>query len=150
MEEKRNDQVVSQPDEQVGYIAHIRPQARKLHDPNVSFEEYYYYAQKTREEQDGLEAPKIQIREIFAGKDKAHSSSGSSLNLGNQQNRLQISDEEWTNASRSLRTASAGAIFYLVCTPSGHDFTRCYRQLTSPRLLRTSSGLSLFHTPLVP
>jgi hypothetical protein len=29
----------------------IRPQQRKLHDPDVSFEEYHYYAQISRAEE---------------------------------------------------------------------------------------------------
>lgn len=34
----------------------IRPQHRLLHDPAVTFEEYHYYAIKTRAEEDALEA----------------------------------------------------------------------------------------------
>ena len=29
----------------------IKPQQRALHDPDVTFEEYYYYAQQTRAEE---------------------------------------------------------------------------------------------------
>jgi hypothetical protein len=29
---------------------------------------------------------------------------------------MTITDEEWTNASRALRTATRGAIFYLITT----------------------------------
>ena len=34
----------------------IRPQHRLLHDPAVTFEEYHYYALKTRAEEDALAA----------------------------------------------------------------------------------------------
>lgn len=36
--------------------------------------------------------------------------------FANSANRLEISDEEWTNASRAFRTASWGACFYLITT----------------------------------
>jgi len=38
------------------------------------------------------------------------------VNLANQETRMHISDEEWTNASRALRTATKSAIFYLITT----------------------------------
>jgi hypothetical protein len=34
----------------------------------------------------------------------------------NRDRRLEISDQEWTNASRAFRSASAGACFYLITT----------------------------------
>ena len=34
----------------------IRPQHRALHDSSVSFEEYHFYARKTREEENALAA----------------------------------------------------------------------------------------------
>lgn len=97
---------------------YIRPQARKLHDPDVNFEEYHYYAKKTREEQDALPSPKSQWTKLIKGK-KEGPDDGSDLhqpdvNLGDPQMRLTITDEEWTNASRAFRTASWGAGFYLV------------------------------------
>jgi hypothetical protein len=99
---------------------YIRPQARKLYDSSVTFEEYYYYAQKTRQEEKGLPKPKSNFREILGSKKNeidpnehaAHHHT--ELNLANKENRLEVTDEEWTNASRAFRTASAGAAFYLV------------------------------------
>jgi hypothetical protein len=35
---------------------YISPQQRLLHDPEVTFEEYHYYALKTRAEEDALAA----------------------------------------------------------------------------------------------
>lgn len=125
----------------------IRPQARKLHDPDVTFEEYYYYAQKTREEEERVESPKVNWRALLDRKMKSNngvSESGGepkqiNLNLAKEDNRLLISDEEWTNASRSFRTASWGAVFYLV------------RFLSIPQLrlqcARTSHSLDHYRHP---
>ena len=96
---------------------YIKPQARKTHDPDVKFEEYYYYAQRTREEERTLESPHLNWREIVLRKKNAGNEDPNahlSQNLraasfANTTNRLEISDEEWTNASRAFRTASAGA-----------------------------------------
>ncbi|KAI9716609.1 MAG: hypothetical protein M1828_007642 [Chrysothrix sp. TS-e1954] len=122
-------------------IAYTRPQMRKLHDPSITFEEYTYYARKTRAEEDkhaDLERSQptrgflsmiipsksdkgvTQQQAADLGIDTAAEKRGSvvakTVNLGNPDARAQISDEEWTNASRALRTASWGAIFYLITT----------------------------------
>lgn len=102
----------------------IKPQARKLHDPDVTFEEYHYYALRTREEEAHVPKPRTQWREIVLRKKpemKAtnHEVGGivhSDLNFSSRANRMEITDEEWTNASRAFRTASAGAAFYLITT----------------------------------
>jgi hypothetical protein len=102
---------------------YIKPQGRKPHDPDVTFEEYYYYAQKTREEEKTIELPpstkwrEVLLRkkaetphDISDGEPGAHPSQHlTAANFANRENRLEISDEEWTNASRTLRTASWGA-----------------------------------------
>ena len=36
------------------HLAYVTPQMRLLHDPNVTFEEYHYYALKTRAEEAAL------------------------------------------------------------------------------------------------
>lgn len=120
MNEKSSDSppVVHEPQTGLATSTYIRPQARKLHDPDVNFEEYHYYAKKTREEQDAMPSPKSQWKRLISGK-KESQDDGSNLhqpdvNLGNPQMRLTITDEEWTNASRAFRTASWGAGFYLV------------------------------------
>ncbi|KAK3674924.1 hypothetical protein LTR78_005268 [Recurvomyces mirabilis] len=108
----------------------IKPQSRKLHDPEVSFEEYHYYALKTRQEEDSIAPPKTTWREILLRKKPAHevSTNGENghadkddgkaprVNLADRNARSQVSDEEWTKASRALRTASWGACFYLITT----------------------------------
>ncbi|KAJ5948574.1 amino acid transporter [Penicillium verhagenii] len=93
----------------------IRPQHRKLHDNSVTFEEYYHYAQLTRVEEEHLTTPEngsdggVKQTEVD-GKDAA------ALNPSDPATRMTITDQEWTNASRALRTATRGAIFYLITT----------------------------------
>lgn len=43
----------------------IKPQARLLHDPAVTFEEYQYYVWRTREEEKHLESPHLRWRQII-------------------------------------------------------------------------------------
>lgn len=101
--------------------AAIPPRTRHLHDPNVSFQEYQHYARITREEQDNLEPPK-RGKNVLAylipnlQKSVASEVERVELNTSNPEKRSHISDEEWVNASRALRTATAGAIFYLITT----------------------------------
>lgn len=111
----------------------IPPRMRKLHDPNVSFEEYHYYAKLTRREQDqAYHAAKSAghdgfmgiVRRQFGGKGAAETSlpaaeeqqvdAAVQVNLSDKNRRMTITDEEWNNASRALRTASWGAGFYLI------------------------------------
>ncbi len=95
---------------------HIKPQARRPYDTAVQFEEYYYYAQRTREEQKTFENPGTNWGQVFLGKKKKHAENQEpeptnldSDKFASAANRLEISDEEWTNASRAFRTASWGA-----------------------------------------
>ena len=113
--------------QQVPQSTHIKPQARLLHDPAVTFEEYQYYARRTREQEKHIESPKLRWREIInhrTNKDPPQNDAGvdqkkrevPEVNFAHEGNRLQITDEEWTNASRAMRTASSGAAFYLITT----------------------------------
>ena len=101
---------------------YIKPQHRKAHDAGVLFEEYYYYAQTTRKEEETLEAPPLNVRDFLLRKKPAHdinddvSREQFSDNRLTKSNRLEISDQEWTNASRAFRTASWGACFFLITT----------------------------------
>lgn len=105
---------------------YIRPQARKLHDPDVTFEEYHYYALQAREEECTKPKPKTSIwREIILRqKPMAHNDlieavgniTANNVNFANRASRAEITDEEWSNASRAFRTASGGACFYLITT----------------------------------
>ena len=38
------------------------------------------------------------------------------VNIADRTSRANVTDEEWTNASRAMRTATIGAIFYLITT----------------------------------
>lgn len=90
----------------------IRPQHRKPHDPDVTFEEYHYYARRTRDEERSFPVPKTSWKEIVLRKkntdDVAHADHAGS-EVAQHSNHLEISDDEWTNASRAFRTASWGA-----------------------------------------
>ncbi|KAF7117477.1 hypothetical protein CNMCM5793_006459 [Aspergillus hiratsukae] len=104
----------------------LRPQHRKLHDPSVTFEEYYYYAQLTRaeeEQQPNSDKERGWLSIIFPSKSDGGvqpvsvNMTEDARTLNNDApGRMGISDEEWTNASRALRTATRGAIFYLITT----------------------------------
>ncbi|CRG86545.1 putative GABA transporter 2 [Talaromyces islandicus] len=107
----------------------MRPQQRSLYDSSVTFEEYHYYAQLTRAEEDNYpdhDKERGWLSVIFPSKsdggvtqtsdgDSAPKNAGG-LNTSNPEVRDVISDEEWANASRALRTATRGAIFYLITT----------------------------------
>jgi hypothetical protein len=114
-----------------GFVsAAIKPQQRALYDSNVTLEEYMYYAEKARAEEDALAAtapPSTWIEYILPSKSASRRIEGvqptandvktSSPAEGDHENhRLEITDLEWTNASRALRSASAAACFYLITT----------------------------------
>ena len=112
--------------------------SRLLHDPTVTFEEYRYFAELTRAEE--LETAQTEplstgiMQTIFPTKSStgvkpistSPGSPGSSTNgedekalsqmNSDRQHKLTISDTEWTNASRAMRTASGAACFYLITT----------------------------------
>jgi hypothetical protein len=92
---------------------YIKPQARREHDPAITFEEYHWYALRTREEEKSLEPAVLNWREIILRKkkttDTAEDHEFGAEKFANHANRMEITDEEWTNASRAFRTASWGA-----------------------------------------
>ncbi|PNY24534.1 Uncharacterized protein TCAP_05513 [Tolypocladium capitatum] len=109
--EKVREPAAAGPEEVYQYI---KPQLRKPHDPDVTFEEYHYYAHKTREVEETIEPTKTNWREILLRKKNAEPPepevhTPTEDELANRANRLEITDEEWTNASRAFRTASWGA-----------------------------------------
>ena len=110
-------------------MAYTLPQLRKLHDSAVSFEEYHYYAEKTRAEEDAqahhntggqgmlsMIIPSKSDKGVQQEGEKRGSIIAQTVNLSNPDKRAEISDEEWTNANRALRTATWSAIFYLITT----------------------------------
>lgn len=99
----------------------IPPRLRALHDKDVNFQEYQYYARLTREEQEALPPPqagKNLLAYLIPNLQKSVVTEVErvDLNTSDREKRKQINDEEWVNASRALRTATAGAIFYLITT----------------------------------
>lgn len=113
----------------------IPPSNRLLHDPNVSFYEYTYYAKLTREEEEETyktSPPTVGFMQVlFPTKSSGgvtpidtHGNNGSNgedkgiteKKVGELQQRIEISEAEWTNASRAVRTASGSACFYLITT----------------------------------
>ncbi len=116
-----------------GIIAYTRPQMRALHDPSIQFEEYWYYSRQTRAEEDAYHANGAAtastgiLSTIFPSKsgtgniDVAKTGEKSEAlepqtNTSDPTRRASVTEEEWTNASRAVRTATAGAVFYLITT----------------------------------
>jgi len=100
----------------------IRPQMRKLHDSSITYEEYAYYAAKTRQEEDmhaGERGGTTIVGVLVPGassKGDSDMRKASVTDYSTAEKRAHISDEEWTNASRALRTATTSAIFFLITT----------------------------------
>jgi hypothetical protein len=103
------------PSQEVAFNTLIKPQAREPYDPTVTFEEYSFYAQKTRAEELTLESPVINLRHVIGGKRGAHDDDHqitthlTASDFTHRERRILITDEEWTNASRAFRSASWGA-----------------------------------------
>ncbi|KAL8732398.1 MAG: hypothetical protein Q9166_002796 [cf. Caloplaca sp. 2 TL-2023] len=106
-----------------------RRSTSKLHDPNVTFEEYYYYARLSRahpsEASDArsMASKKGRITRLMPLKNSM--SSADNLVDANEKSKdgssteqpwHAVSNEEHLQASRALRTATWGAIFYLITT----------------------------------
>lgn len=111
------------PSGQVG--RHPPPSQRKVHDTDVTFEEYDFYAKRTREEQRTKEAPVLiwrtaiqRLRRRESDHSTEHRDEKPAAPTG-----LVITEDEWTNASRAFRTASWGAVFYLVSMFLGVDLS---------------------------
>ncbi|KAH6645014.1 putative amino acid transporter [Truncatella angustata] len=95
------------------------PQDRKLHDPNVTFDEYLYFAKQTRAEEDarprtGRETSFWSL--IFPSKSEVGVAQNNGPSEMNHNSLAIVSKDEWADASRALRTATRGASFYLITT----------------------------------
>ena len=114
-----------------GIVAYTHPQMRALHDKSITFEEYHYYALQSRAEEDSDHRKEKNIGRtrgflstIIPGKGPSPETSDENrresiipdINLSVPDRRAIVTDEEWTNASRAIRTATAGAIFFLITT----------------------------------
>ena len=103
------------------------------HDPTVTFEEYVYWAKITRKDEKtandqylrarGLKTIKSWIWIPKGNSNGQHSPPVSAIHLHRIHNQQGISEDggfggttpaEWRNASRALRTAGWGSIFYLI------------------------------------
>ena len=111
---------------------------RLLCDPSITFDEYRYYAELTRNEERETaktEPATVGIMQMLfptkssPGVQQISASPGSRGSSGDgieekelspvksdRQIRVSITDTEWTNASRAMRTASGAACFYLITT----------------------------------
>jgi hypothetical protein len=115
----------------------VRPQHRKLHDSSITFEEYHYYANITRAEEDASTDADIGDTTFFSlivppknlkGAAPVNSAPVLERETGEEKTaekhihdmseaeRLNISDDEWHNASRAMRVATWAAVFYLITT----------------------------------
>jgi hypothetical protein len=120
----------------------VEATGEKAHDPNVTFEEYIFWARYSRADE-RYENPNRDIK-IF-GKTIHQSRSGDAVEklpytpghgvrgkhvLRGQDapppSQLNITDEDWVAASRAVRTASWGAIFYLITTDILGPFSTPY------------------------
>ena len=110
---------------------------RNMHDPNVSFEEYLYYASISRAEETREAGGNHHVMSILPGKyGRQHQTAieepvGTSTSKGAYDKETEVSrsatsptrppeytvaDDEWMRASRAARTATWGAVFYLITT----------------------------------
>jgi len=122
-------------------VSGTRPNAsanRLLCDPSITFDEYRYYAEVTRDEERETaktEPATLGIMQMLfptkssPGVQQISASPGSPGSFNDEkeekelspvntdrQNRVSVTDTEWTNASRAMRTASGAACFYLITT----------------------------------
>ncbi|KAL8784121.1 MAG: hypothetical protein Q9213_004180 [Squamulea squamosa] len=123
-----------------------RRSVSRLQDPNVTFEEYYYYARISRAHpSESLDVQSTtstsRISRFIHFKKSAVSSAHdniavnekSSDTLPTAQPWHNVSDEERLHASRALRTATWGAVFYLITTDILGPYTTAYASTKTQR-----------------
>lgn len=106
-----------------------RPAVQKLHDPSVTFEEYMHYAAITRADDhnisphtdNALSVAGLKSMNPFAKKREPVVESVIQMNektASSSPDRTSyiISEEEYIQASRAVRTATWGAVFFLITT----------------------------------
>jgi hypothetical protein len=107
---------------------------QKLHDPNVTFEEYLFWAKLSRADEryedpnrdftlfgkvirKSRRGPATLDVPAVARRPGAEKLSGDEKELAEHNvGHINITDEEWVTASRAVRSASWGAVFYLITT----------------------------------
>ncbi|KAI9672863.1 MAG: hypothetical protein M1831_000299 [Alyxoria varia] len=103
-----------------------------LHDPSVFIEEYFYFAEISRKEEESLPPAQHPVHKLLGLGKKDKGSPDSSSNDASKHDTSEkvirtespssggngniISNEEWQRAARAGRTATWGAIFYLITT----------------------------------
>lgn len=107
-----------------------RSAIQKLHDPSISFEEYMHYAAITRSDDRNVDAPHTDTALKIAGlkslnpfAKKREPAVATTTELNEKATaefppvgRYIITEEEYTQASRAVRTATWGAVFFLITT----------------------------------
>ena len=107
-----------------------RPAIKKLHDPSITIEEYMHYAAITRADDrthvdvhtdDALKVAGFKSLNPFAKKAEPAVATTTELNEkvvadSSPDGRFVISEEEYIQASRAVRTATWGAVFFLITT----------------------------------
>lgn len=120
-----------------GITEFSRPTLRNLHDPSVTIEEYLHYAAITRAEEEALPVIKSPFKKVlgFGGKhdekivgpedNNTSTLQSSTTGQGLDEKKAHgdalapapsvaiVADEEWVQASRAMRTATWGAVFYV-------------------------------------
>ena len=109
-----------------------RPAVRKLHDPSITFEEYMHYAAITRADDRNITGPNtdnalsvagLKSMNPFAKKEEPinervtqmHDEKETATSSPDRQP-YTITEEEYIQASRAVRTATWGAVFFLITT----------------------------------
>ena len=145
----RNSTVVNEVDAS-SHEAAPGPAVSYVHDPSVSFEEYMYYAEITRREEEAANAlylaarspttlkslvadrfrkgnntPSTAATAAATGDAAAHEKAAAAVAAA-EKDRQQtgsdsdvitgVTDAEWKQASRAVRTAGWGGVFYLITT----------------------------------
>ncbi|RYC55632.1 hypothetical protein CHU98_g10573 [Xylaria longipes] len=128
---EKTDNELSTPSSPPAPTSYYPPRQRKVHDSRVTFEEYHYYAQRTREEQLLLEAPQWQWRSVFSSRKKTAGAVQEEHHHTGASHGGLVTDEEWVDASRAFRTASWGAVFYLVSELSERQCGKLTSQITT-------------------
>ncbi|MCJ1260427.1 hypothetical protein MMC22_000288 [Lobaria immixta] len=103
-----------------GEIGVSHPPVQKMHDDNVTFEEYLHYASITRADtQRGAthDVAQVEGQRYLQHQEPSEKEKETGRSGANTTSRtLSIPDEEYIQASRAGRTASWGAVFYLITT----------------------------------
>lgn len=134
------DHVTGSAEREVGAAETSRPPVRNLHDPSVTFEEYLHYASISRADTrwESPNANRKPLKMKFLTPWKKHGVQGSESTGSRDSNSspnekkneagivpansqptpgtFVITDEEYVQASRAVRTATWGAVFYLITT----------------------------------